>query len=38
MMRITLLIVAKTLFDADVESDVHAIGEAVDTSVRMFTR
>ncbi len=38
MMRITLLIVAKTLFDADVESDVAAIGEAVDTSVRMFTR
>ena len=38
MMAITLRIVAKTLFDADVEDDVKAIGRDVDISVRMFTR
>ena len=38
MMAITLQIVAKTLFDADIEQDVDAIGGAVDISVKMFTR
>jgi cytochrome P450 len=38
MMQLTLAVVAKTLFDADVESDVAALGQAMDTSVRMFTR
>jgi len=38
MMAITLRIVAKTLFDADVEADVETIGGSVDTSVKMFTR
>jgi cytochrome P450 len=38
MMAITLQIVAKTLFDADVEQDVDAIGGAVDISVKMFMR
>ena len=38
MMQITLRIVAKTLFDADVESDVRTIGHAMDVAVNMFTR
>lgn len=38
MMRLTLSVVAKTLFDADVESDVAEIGQAMDVSVRMFKR
>jgi cytochrome P450 len=38
MMQLTLSVVAKTLFDADVESDVAALGQAMDVSVRMFTR
>jgi cytochrome P450 len=38
MMQLTLEVVSKTLFDADVASDVQAIGAAMDTSVRMFTR
>ena len=29
---------AKTLFDADVESDLEGIGRAMDVTVRMFTR
>lgn len=38
MMKVTLRIVAKTLFDADVEEEVDAIGKAMDISVGMFTR
>jgi cytochrome P450 len=38
MMRLTLRIVAKTLFDADVAADVDAIGHAMDVSVNMFAR
>jgi cytochrome P450 len=38
MMRITLRVVAKTLFDADVASEVDEIGRAMDVSVKMFTR
>ncbi|HWE01375.1 MAG TPA: cytochrome P450 [Tepidisphaeraceae bacterium] len=38
MMKVTLRIVAKTLFDADVESDLEGIGRAMDVTVRMFTR
>ena len=38
MMQYTLAVVAKTLFDADVESQVAEIGQAMHTSVRMFTR
>lgn len=38
MMQLTLRIVAKTLFDADMGEEVHAIGHAMDISVGMFTR
>jgi cytochrome P450 len=38
MMRLTLRIVAKTLFDADVAAEVDAIGQAMDVSVGMFAR
>ena len=38
MMQITLRVVAKTLFDADVRAEVDEIGRAMDVSVRMFTR
>jgi cytochrome P450 len=38
MMRLTLRIVAKTLFDADVASEVDKIGRAMDISVGMFAR
>ena len=38
MMKLTLRIVAKTLFDADVGGDVDAIGHAMDVSVGMFAR
>lgn len=38
MMGLTLRIVAKTLFDADVASEVDAIGHAMDVSVGMFAR
>lgn len=38
MMRLTLRIVAKTLFDADVADEVDAIGRAMDVSVGMFSR
>lgn len=36
MMRLTLAIVGKTLFDADVESDAPAIGEALTVLLEMF--
>ena len=38
MMKLTLRIVAKTLFDADVAAEVDAIGNAMDISVSMFSR
>lgn len=38
MMKLTLRIVAKTLFDADVAAEVDAIGHAMDVSVGMFSR
>ncbi|HSZ56135.1 MAG TPA: cytochrome P450 [Tepidisphaeraceae bacterium] len=38
MMKLTLRIVAKTLFDADVGAEVDAIGHAMDISVGMFQR
>jgi cytochrome P450 len=38
MMQVTLRVVAKTLFDADVRSEVDEIGEAMDIAVNMFTR
>ena len=36
MMQLTLAIVGKTLFDADIESDAKDIGEAVETFMNMF--
>lgn len=38
MMRLTLAIVAKTLFDADVESEADEIGEALTTIIGLFER
>ena len=38
MMRLTLRIVAKTLFDADVGAQVETISHAMDISVGMFVR
>ncbi len=38
MMRLTLAIVAKTLFDADVGSEAAEIGAALTTSIEMFRR
>lgn len=38
MMRLTLAIVGKTLFDADVESEADEIGEALTIAVNMFSR
>ncbi|MGH7268876.1 MAG: cytochrome P450, partial [Polyangiaceae bacterium] len=38
MMRLTLRVVAKTLFDADVAAQVEVIGRAMDISVGMFAR
>jgi cytochrome P450 len=38
MMKVTLRIVAKTLFDADVDSELETIGRSMDVTVRMFTR
>ena len=38
MMELTLAIVAKTLFDAEVEAEVKQIGDAMNISVGMFTR
>jgi cytochrome P450 len=38
MMRLTLAIVGKTLFDADVESDAAEIGEALTVAIKMFDR
>jgi cytochrome P450 len=38
MMQVTLRVVAKTLFDADLPADVDEIGAAMDVLVRMFRR
>jgi len=38
MMKLTLRIVAKTLFDADVAAEVDEIGSAIGVMVPMFTR
>jgi len=38
MMRLTLAIVARTLFDADVERDAREIGQAMNTSLEYFQR
>ncbi len=38
MMKVTLSIVAKTLFDAEVESEADEIGEAVTDVLEMFLR
>ena len=38
MMGYTLRVVAKTLFDAELEEQIRAIGHAMDVSVKMFTR
>jgi len=38
MMRLTMAIAAKTLFDADVEAEAGEIGEALSTSVEFFNR
>jgi cytochrome P450 len=38
MMRLTLAIVGKTLFDADVRSEAGEIGEALTASLQMFKR
>lgn len=36
MMRLTLRIVGKTLFDSDVESEAASVGEAMETVIGMF--
>ncbi|MGH9836623.1 MAG: cytochrome P450 [Blastocatellia bacterium] len=38
MMRLTLAIAGKTLFDADVESEADEIGKALTTTFEMFNR
>ena len=38
MMRLTLRIVVKTLFDSDVESEVDALGTAMNIVVQRFLR
>jgi cytochrome P450 len=38
MTRLTLSIVAKTLFDADVESDAREVGESLTALMQMFRR
>lgn len=38
MMRLTLAIVAKTLFDADVESDSQRVGKALEAALESFNR
>ena len=37
MMRLTLAVVGKTLFDADVEGEAHEIGGALTDALRSFT-
>ena len=38
MMEVTLRVVAKTLFDAELASDIDEIGTAMDVLVKMFSR
>jgi cytochrome P450 len=38
MMRVTLAIAGRTLFDADVDRDAHDVAEALELSLRMFNR
>jgi cytochrome P450 len=38
MTRLTLAIVAKTLFDADVESEAAGVGRALTTTMKLFPR
>ena len=38
MTRLTMAIVGRTLFDADVESEADEIGEAMTTAVRLFSK
>src|SRR5262249_48181965 len=38
MMRLTLNVVAKTLFNADVESEAREIGESLTATMKMFDR
>ena len=38
MMRVTLRVVAKTLFDAELPADIEEIGAAMDVLVKMFRR
>jgi cytochrome P450 len=38
MMRVTLAIAGRTLFDADVDGDAHDVAEALELSLRMFNR
>jgi cytochrome P450 len=38
MTQLTLEIVAKTLFDAEIEAEVRELGEAMDVTVTMFDR
>lgn len=37
MMRLTLAIVGKTLFDADVEGDAEEVGEALTSAMQLFS-
>lgn len=36
MMRLTLAIAARTLFDADIETEVRDVAEVIDLSLRLF--
>ncbi|HEV7705428.1 MAG TPA: cytochrome P450, partial [Gemmatimonadaceae bacterium] len=38
MMRVTLAIAGRTLFDADVDGDANDVAEALELSMRMFNR
>lgn len=38
MMRLTLSIAGKTLFDSDIESEARVVAEALDASLQMFVR
>jgi cytochrome P450 len=37
MMKLTLAVAGRTLFDADVEGNAHEVAEAMDLSLRMFS-
>lgn len=38
MNRLTLAVVAETLFSADIQGDAHGIGESLDTALELFQR